>query len=185
MAWLLSFPSAAPFKRRTASALASAHTPFRHTVSGCALLCCPCCSERVTPGMHKHPVLHARPCAAAVVSVSLQGCGLITYRDRSSAAAAIQQLHGEYTFPGSDCPMVVEWVDLKKQRPAGRSCIFLTHTFCSPQSPSGVNHRTVYLFAILICCHLCQGTERCLHALSQQITNNVTAEMPATWLQLR
>lgn len=49
----------------------------------------------------------------------LQGCGLITYRDRGSAAAAIQQLHGQYTFPGSDCPMVVEWMDLKKQRPAG------------------------------------------------------------------
>lgn len=52
----------------------------------------------------------------------VQGCGLITYKDRNSAAAAIQQLHGEYTFPGSDCPMVVEWMDLKKQRPAGTAC---------------------------------------------------------------
>lgn len=49
----------------------------------------------------------------------LQGCGLITFKDRSSAAAAIRQLHREYVFPGSDCPMVVEWVDLKKQRPSG------------------------------------------------------------------
>jgi hypothetical protein len=56
-------------------------------------------------------------------AVCLQGCGLITYKDRTSAAAAIQQLHGEYTFPGSDCPMVVEWMDLKKQRPAGNGCI--------------------------------------------------------------
>lgn len=46
-----------------------------------------------------------------------KGCGLVTYADRTAAAAAIAQLHGKYTFPGSDCPMVVEWMDLKKQRP--------------------------------------------------------------------
>eukprot|EP00878_Enallax_costatus_P000544 GHUV01000639.1.p1 GENE.GHUV01000639.1~~GHUV01000639.1.p1 ORF type:complete len:701 (+),score=275.00 GHUV01000639.1:70-2172(+) len=46
-----------------------------------------------------------------------KGCGLVIYADRSAAAAAIAQLHGKYVFPGSDCPMVVEWMDLKKQRP--------------------------------------------------------------------
>uniref|UniRef100_A0A383VEA1 RRM domain-containing protein n=1 Tax=Tetradesmus obliquus TaxID=3088 RepID=A0A383VEA1_TETOB len=46
-----------------------------------------------------------------------KGCGLITYVDRQCAAAAIAQLHGKYVFPGSDCPIVVEWMDLKKQRP--------------------------------------------------------------------
>ncbi|KAF6258452.1 hypothetical protein COO60DRAFT_1701321 [Scenedesmus sp. NREL 46B-D3] len=46
-----------------------------------------------------------------------KGCGLITYVDRHCAGSAISQLHGKYVFPGSDCPMVVEWMDLKKQRP--------------------------------------------------------------------
>lgn len=50
---------------------------------------------------------------------ALQGCGLITYVDRQRAAVAIAQLHGKYVFPGSDCPIVVEWMDLKKQRPVG------------------------------------------------------------------
>jgi hypothetical protein len=54
---------------------------------------------------------------------ALQGCGLITYVDRQCAAGAIAQLHGKYVFPGSDCPMVVEWMDLKKQRPVGECCL--------------------------------------------------------------
>lgn len=62
---------------------------------------------------------------AALCPGLLQGCGLITYKDRGSAGAAIQQLHGEYIFPGSDCPMVVEWMDLKKQRPAGTATVTL------------------------------------------------------------
>lgn len=61
---------------------------------------------------------HGFKALRVAASVPVQGCGLITYKDRGSAGAAIQQLHGEYTFPGSDCPMVVEWMDLKKQRPA-------------------------------------------------------------------
>eukprot|EP00879_Flechtneria_rotunda_P020981 GHRR01022094.1.p1 GENE.GHRR01022094.1~~GHRR01022094.1.p1 ORF type:complete len:243 (+),score=74.88 GHRR01022094.1:328-1056(+) len=56
-----------------------------------------------------------------------KGCGLITYVDRQSAAVAIAQLHGKYVFPGSDCPMVVEWMDLKKQRPMGECYL------CAPQ----------------------------------------------------
>lgn len=63
--------------------------------------------------------------ACCTVPGLLQGCGLITYKDRGSAGAAIQQLHGEYIFPGSDCPLVVEWMDLKKQRPAGAATLFL------------------------------------------------------------
>jgi hypothetical protein len=54
-----------------------------------------------------------------------QGCGLITYVDRQCAASAIAQLHGKYVFPGSDCPMVVEWMDLKKQRPVGEAAALL------------------------------------------------------------
>lgn len=44
---------------------------------------------------------------------------MITYVDRQCANVAIAQLHGKYVFPGSDCPMVVEWMDLRKQRPVG------------------------------------------------------------------
>lgn len=50
---------------------------------------------------------------------------MITYVDRTAAGNAIAQLHGKYVFPGSDCPMVVEWMDLKKQRPVG-ACLLHT-----------------------------------------------------------
>jgi len=55
-----------------------------------------------------------------LVLLLLQGCGLVTYVDRQAAGNAIAQLHGKYVFPGSDCAIVVEWMDLKKQRPVGK-----------------------------------------------------------------
>ncbi|WIA19848.1 hypothetical protein OEZ85_005751 [Tetradesmus obliquus] len=45
-----------------------------------------------------------------------KGCGLVTYVDRQCAAAAMAQLHRKYVFPGSDCPIVVEWMDPQKQK---------------------------------------------------------------------
>ncbi|KAF6257957.1 hypothetical protein COO60DRAFT_1694322 [Scenedesmus sp. NREL 46B-D3] len=47
-----------------------------------------------------------------------KGCGTVVYADKVSAAAALAALDGKQAWPESETPMVVEWAQAGKIRPA-------------------------------------------------------------------
>jgi RNA recognition motif-containing protein len=54
-----------------------------------------------------------------------KGCGLVEYTTQEEAQAAMDALNGNYRFdsyPGSEAPMVVEWMDASRLTPPAGKC---------------------------------------------------------------
>lgn len=94
-----------------------------------------------------------------------QGCGIATFMDHASAAAALEGLNGKFQFPGAEAPMVVEWVNQTQQpdksKVAGKRLGAKTSLWASAKSlvrcrlhqPSVT---TEQMYALLLCpCGAC------------------------------
>ncbi|KAF6258969.1 hypothetical protein COO60DRAFT_1701041 [Scenedesmus sp. NREL 46B-D3] len=54
-------------------------------------------------------------------SKTSKGCGVLVFKERHAAAAALEALNGNFQWPGARSPMVVEWMDSNKQHKKARA----------------------------------------------------------------
>jgi hypothetical protein len=63
------------------------------------------------------PFSDLQPLPTAVLYVAA-GCGVVSFACRESAVAAMEALNKKHTWPDSEAPMVVEWMDPSRQAAA-------------------------------------------------------------------
>jgi hypothetical protein len=69
---------------------------------------------KTSHGIHTAALLTPATSPAALLHVSA-GCGVVSFACHESAAAAMEALNKKHTWPDSEAPMVVEWVDPSRQ----------------------------------------------------------------------
>jgi hypothetical protein len=80
---------------------------------------------KVPPTVTDHQLIQLFTACGDVVHVELftpwpgakisKGCGLVEFAQPEAAAAAVASLHQAFTWPHSHSPLVVEWLDAKRQ----------------------------------------------------------------------
>jgi hypothetical protein len=90
---------------------------------------CSCCLQafftKVPPTVTAHQLIQLFTACGDVVHVELftpwpgakisKGCGLVEFAQPEAALAAVASLHTAFTWPHSHSPLVVEWLDAKRQ----------------------------------------------------------------------
>ncbi|WIA11222.1 hypothetical protein OEZ85_011349 [Tetradesmus obliquus] len=91
---------------------------------------------KVPPTVTAHQLIQLFTACGDVVHVELftpwpgakisKGCGLVEFAAPEAAAAAVASLHQAFTWPHSHSPLVVEWLDAKRQA-ANRASKLVKH----------------------------------------------------------
>lgn len=101
---------------------------YWHLDTSCTLTCCvhQVFFTKVPPTVTSHQLIQLFTACGEVLHVELftpwpgakisKGCGLVEFAHNDAASAAVHSLHQAFTWPHSHSPLVVEWVDSRRQQ---------------------------------------------------------------------